>query len=117
MRCDAGWGLITGVEKGSGAAQDAPSGKVHVRLRPSLQAEKVVLDLDACTMTFPGKEQVYVCGRCGHFASADQNAVLKKHGLAAHGGVGNTVQARPGSEVHWRHGPRFQRQAPKNEWE
>lgn len=117
VRCDAGWGLITRVESASGlATRDAPSGKVHVLLRPSLQAEKVVLDLDARTITFPGKVQVYTCGECGHFASADHSMVLRKHGPAAHGQVGQTVRARPGSEVNWKHGPQFQRQAPEDEW-
>ena len=115
VRCDAGWGLITRME-GAASVGEAAAGKLHVRLRPASSAEKVVLDLEARTVTFPGVAQVYTCGTCGHFASADADAVLKRHSRAAHGAVGKAIRARPGGEVHWKWGPEYYREAPEDEW-
>ncbi len=100
VRCDAGWGVVTGLEDGAGKTLDRAkledAGlRLHLTLRPESEPEKVLVELGKKTITFLRARQVYACGECRHFASASSNLVMGDHGRAAHGRKVRSVRSHP----------------------
>jgi hypothetical protein len=93
-RCAAGWGRIERIETPGGESVDQffhteSDVRLHLFLRAQdrERAEKVVVDLSADTVVFPGADCLYTCGKCKHFSSRHMNVVLREHDLAAHEGM------------------------------
>lgn len=122
VRCDAGWGQVTRIEDSQGKPLDHVRAddqhcRLHVTLRPGTEPEKLILSMGNKTLTFPRAQQVYVCGTCGRFISANQTLVLRRHGVAAHGQVGSSLHTWPAGAVKWRRMPEFHTQPPRDERE
>jgi hypothetical protein len=62
--------------------------RLRVTLRPEGDAVPVEVDISAERILFLATEKVYVCTKCGRFATPEVKLVVGKHNDAAHNGVG-----------------------------
>jgi DNA-directed RNA polymerase alpha subunit len=90
--CRAGWGRIDRIEDASGRQAElflrGQSGfRLSVTLRPRAEGERVVIDLDAGTISFEKAETMWRCTKCDFFASRESNQVQRQHETAAHGNM------------------------------
>ena len=131
IRTSAGWGRIEKIE-------DAKSGrpaqrflhtdrrhKLWVTLRPSHDAEPVLVDLDAYKIRFLKADRIYTCAKCRHFSARDQQSVVSQHERAAHwkdaadvySGIGGSVAPEPEpSLILIDRKLAFSFRAPSNQW-
>ncbi|MCC7362109.1 MAG: hypothetical protein IT317_21675 [Anaerolineales bacterium] len=131
IRTGAGWGRIEKIE-------DANSGrpaqrflhtdrrhKLWVTLRPSYDAEPVLVDLDAYEIRFLKADRIYTCAKCRHFSARDQQSVVGQHERAAHwtdaadvySGIGGSVAPEPEpSLILSDRKLAFSFRAPSNQW-
>lgn len=122
-RCAAGWGRIERIETPAGEAVDrffhTESGvRLHLLLRAQdrERAEKVVVDLRAGTVAFPGADCLYTCGKCKHFSSRNMNVVLREHDLAAHEGMNPARRTEKATTLPQLTGLEFAFLSPANPW-
>jgi hypothetical protein len=93
VRTDAGWGRIDRIEDQDGEPVDQfLSGRtgyrLHVTLRPAVDAEPVVVDLARKLIRFPQADVIYTCTKCKGFSTQDCYLIVERHDYVAHGGIG-----------------------------
>ena len=86
-----------------------------VTLRPTGEAESIVIDLAAHRIVFAGADRLFGCTKCRSFISRDLNRVLNQHTRAAHDDIGASYRLAetavwPLTTVTYRAQP------PDNEW-
>ncbi len=90
---DAGWGRIEHIEDQAGTTvQQFLSGQteyhLHATLRPAVDAEPVVIDLQRKLITFTDAEAIHTCSKCNGFSARDPHLIVERHDRIAHDGIG-----------------------------
>lgn len=93
VQCEAGWGRVEKIEDLDGrSVQQFIVGqtdyRLHVILRPSIDGEPIVIDLQRKLIIFTEAHIIYTCTKCGQFSSSDYRLIVARHDRVAHGGVG-----------------------------
>lgn len=91
--CDAGWGRIEQIEDLEGHPVEhfirGQTGyRLRVTLRPSVDAEPVVVDLDKREVGFLKADCIYTCAKCDSFSAGDCHLIVSGHNRVAHGNIG-----------------------------
>ena len=120
VQCDAGWGRIERIVSATGEVVTSilPTQLdvyLVVTLRPTGEADSIILDLVARHIVFAGTERLFGCTQCRGCVSRDLNRVLNSHLRAAHSGIGASYRqvetaVWPLTTVTYRASP------PPNEW-
>ncbi len=89
---DAGWGRLDEIVNQQGEAVEQfirgdDAYRLHLTLRPDVQAEPLVVDLGSKTLSFSGSGPIYTCAKCHRFSTANHNLLVGPHNHAAHGGI------------------------------
>lgn len=58
--------------------------RLTITLRPDEDAERIVLDLAAATLTFLRAAKVYTCSLCDQFSAASTQAIAHWHSKTTH---------------------------------
>lgn len=117
--CDAGWGLIKRIETRDGEPVEQffrgqSDYRLHVTLRPGVEAEPVVVDLAQKEIRFPKAQDLFTCTKCYCFSTRDCHLIVNEHNRAAHGGIGPSFRPeRPPKRIL--HTLEFRRKAPQNQ--
>jgi DNA-directed RNA polymerase alpha subunit len=90
---DAGWGRIERIETIDGQPVEEFMAKeddyrLYVTLRPTLDAEPILVDLARHLITFAAADEIHTCAKCKGFSSQDQNLIVERHDWVVHGGIG-----------------------------
>ena len=111
--CDAGWGRIEQIEDLDGQPvghfiRGQTGYRLHVTLRPGIDAEPIVVDLERRVIHFPEANYIYTCAKCASFSARDCHLIVSEHDGAAHDGIGPTFRqerstTRPLSILEYRH--------------
>lgn len=93
IRCQAGWGRIERIESDRESdvtyvrPRDLSQGyRLHVTLRPTADAEPVVVDTGTSRVCFAQLAKRYMCSKCGHFVTRDPSLLTGQHDSASHEG-------------------------------
>jgi DNA-directed RNA polymerase alpha subunit/DNA-binding CsgD family transcriptional regulator len=89
---DAGWGRIVSIEDQRGnTVQQFLSGqteyRLHVILRPAIDAEPILVDLKRELITFTEADVIHTCGKCKGFSARDCHLIVGRHDRVAHDGI------------------------------
>lgn len=90
---DVGWGRIERIEEQSGQPvtkffSSQSDFRLHVTLRPRGDAEPIVVDLAAGSITFTRSDKVHTCTGCEQFSASDCYLIVNRHNRGAHDGCG-----------------------------
>lgn len=90
---DVGWGRIERIENRDGDKvqqflSEQNDFRLHVILRPALDAEPVLIDLKRKLITFTEADVIYTCSKCKAFSTQDPHVVMDRHDRIAHDGIG-----------------------------
>jgi hypothetical protein len=105
---DAGWGRIERIETPDGQpveqfmAQENDY-RLYVTLRPSLDAESVLVDLTRNLIDFPEAELIHTCAKCKGFSSQNWNLIVERHDCVAHDGISPSYRDEPITRRSLRH--------------
>jgi hypothetical protein len=93
VRTEAGWGRIDRIEDLEGKPvskflSGRTAYRLHVTLRPAVDAEPVVVDLPRELILFTEADVIFTCDKCSGFSARDCNLVVEQHDYVAHGGFG-----------------------------
>jgi hypothetical protein len=90
---DAGWGRVERIEDQAGApVEHYLSGqtdyRLHVTLRPAVDAEPVIVDLERKLIIFTDADVIFTCCKCYGFSARDRYLIVERHDYVAHSGLG-----------------------------
>lgn len=98
--CNVGWGRIDRIENLEGHPVEqfirGQTGyRLYVTLRPSVDAEPVVVDLDKREVGFLKADCIYTCTKCDSFSARNCHLIVSGHNRVAHGNIRPSFRKEP----------------------
>jgi hypothetical protein len=125
IRTQAGWGTVERIESQSNPyckflsydALDVYPIRIHVLLHGESASERIIFDTTDRYIEFIDTTEIYVCLKCGRWASSSQELLYYVHDHITHDGILSEFTPIQSNKLLQSDEPEFSCEKPQNIWE